>query len=716
MPPGFIRPGWLRLVPAWNTALPALTNQAERSCAPSMLSWRVLGPICAYLFSFASVSAFMSSDLTQAARTHDENLTNAKSAKRKRLQATLEEMTDANVRTGGDYILPVVESVCKHGGATIGENDIKQTFGLLRKLENSAFEHLTTNEIPATTKTDANSPTTEELAHFAHAAADALRRLMQYYGTSGGNGRKAILAVANRLASFSNDSTEVPKALATVLVVSALAIGDQSCENHRSLARAAASGVLPNKPISDDTHSMLAVQAVRELLVIALSDRTMVDLHIVTSICRSFIQDATELQSECSKVVRSIFGLPEDGNIDENTKLPEVGKIEAAAALALSAQVGPWKYVKPAALVEIATDMNLWAAAERICYSAIKSASKDCEDAVLVLIESAGAAAQYRQMDSFATEFYDHGGRLKFAEARLFHAYDTITKVAARRQFPLIEKQIERIDRAFERTKTDIQGGEDYDDSGPTEARDFAITKLVEMGEVEAAHRLASLWGRDFIYDDKELERMAKARKEKYLQWEETEVGIISTIPDVLSDPSLFVAEYKEMMSGIGSCVGFDCEFGDEQTKGVALLQLSTLSKAILVDIPALSVTKEGCKALQSTIGDLLAGHIPVVGFACGEDVRRLRASPSVFDTHWLGSSSAVVDIKPLIATHSPVHKHTGLSSACEKYLKKPLDKAEQCSLWMNRPLSQNQRAYAALDAFTCAAIYDILPYSIKNK
>ena len=684
---------------------------------PSMLIWRLLGLLCASLFSLTPVSAFfMSSGLTH---THDENLNNAKSSKRQKLQATLEEaMSDAKTLTG-DVVLRAAELVCKNTGATVGDRDVEQTFGLLRKLENSAFEYyLSTDEIPVATKTEANGhPTTEELAHQAHAAADALRRLMLHYGTSGGKGRKAIKDVANGLASYSNDSTKVPKALASVLVVSALAIGDQNCDDHRGLARAAASGVLPNKPISDDTYSILAVQAVKQLLGIALGQETnIVDIHIVTSICRSFVQNAIELQLECSKVVSSIFCLPEDGNIDENTKLPEVGKIEAAAALALSAQIGPWKYLKPAALVEIATDMNLWSAAERICTSAVKTASKpDCEDAILVLIESAGAAAQYRQMDSFATEFYDHGGRLKFAEARLLHAYDTITKVAARRQFPIIEKQIERVDRAFERIKIDLQDGENYDGAGPIEARDFAITKLVELGEIEAAHRLAKLWGRDFA--SKELERMAKARKEKYLQWEETDVGRSSAIPNVLSDPSSFLAEYAEMISDHrGTCVGMDCEFGDEQTKGVALLQLSTISKALLVDIPALSATEEGCKALQSTIGVLFAGDSPVVGFACGEDVRRLRASPSVLDTHWLGSSRAVLDIKPLIAHHSSELRHTGLSRACEKYLKKPLDKAEQCSLWMNRPLSQNQRAYAALDAFTCAAIYDILPDEIKNK
>jgi ribonuclease D len=38
--------------------------------------------------------------------------------------------------------------------------------------------------------------------------------------------------------------------------------------------------------------------------------------------------------------------------------------------------------------------------------------------------------------------------------------------------------------------------------------------------------------------------------------------------------------------------------------------------------------------------------------------------------------------------------------------LKKPLDKSEQCSEWNQRPLSDKQRIYAALDAYVCAWIY----------
>ena len=612
-----------------------------------------------------------------------------------------------------EIILSIVQSIFDDGASGIEDTDAQQTIDLLCALEHSANEHVSTDLAPAVVENP--SATRLALVHQAHTAANSMRLLMTKYGTSGGKGRKAIKDVASILTP--SDRDDVPKALASILVVSALAVGDHRCDDHRGISRAAASGVLPNKAIVEETNNRFAVHAVGGLLGVALDTPERVDLHIITSMCRSFAHDTNDLQSSCAKVVRSVFQLP-DEKIDKNTELPEVGKVDAAAALALSAQMGPWNHIKPAALTEIATGMNLYSAAEKLCRSAASSASKvDCEEAVLVLIEGASAATQYRQMDAFATEFYHQGGRLKYAEARLMHALSTIELVVARRQYPIIEKQIERLDRAFAKVKEDLKDGEEYDDSGPSEARDFAIMRLVEMGEAEAAHRLAKLWGRAFIYDDDELAKLAKKRKEKYLQWGDTSVGSQTVAPDVSSDPALFLVEFEAMLqSDPDSPIGFDCEFGDEGTLLVALLQVSTTKKAILVDIPALSATKKGCEALVSTVGALFAGDRDLIGFACGEDVRRLRASPSALQTHWLGSSRAVIDIKPLIAQHVPELKHTGLSRASENYLGKPLDKCEQCSMWLNRPLSLNQRAYAALDAFCCAEIYRLLPDRIKSR
>ena len=47
------------------------------------------------------------------------------------------------------------------------------------------------------------------------------------------------------------------------------------------------------------------------------------------------------------------------------------------------------------------------------------------------------------------------------------------------------------------------------------------------------------------------------------------------------------------------------------------------------------------------------------------------------------------------------------LSAACEALLGAPLDKRMQCSDWLARPLSDDQRTYAAMDAHVLTLLYD---------
>jgi len=47
------------------------------------------------------------------------------------------------------------------------------------------------------------------------------------------------------------------------------------------------------------------------------------------------------------------------------------------------------------------------------------------------------------------------------------------------------------------------------------------------------------------------------------------------------------------------------------------------------------------------------------------------------------------------------------LARFCQTYLGKPVDKAEQGSVWIRRPLTMPQRIYAALDALVCVLIYE---------
>jgi hypothetical protein len=144
------------------------------------------------------------------------------------------------------------------------------------------------------------------------------------------------------------------------------------------------------------------------------------------------------------------------------------------------------------------------------------------------------------------------------------------------------------------------------------EIRNFALRRLEEATEVDAAHRLAALWGMDYVYDEEAVLKAMEARRKLYLQ-----------------------------------------------------------------------------------LDDVLPGKSPA-----------LISTPT---EHWLCRTRAVVDAQKLVAVDEPKLKHLGLARVCQHYFGKPLDKSEQCSLWSTRPLLENQRVYAALDAWACVGVYEKL-------
>lgn len=251
----------------------------------------------------------------------------------------------------------------------------------------------------------------------------------------------------------------------------------------------------------------------------------------------------------------------------------------------------------------------------------------------------------------------------------------------------------------------------------PQYIREFALRRLRSSNSYAAAMRLANLWGMNYEENPVVLAKEEERRQLTYVQWsDEGSPGNIAgksqPLPDLISDAVDLAREFVVLLQS-GETIGFDAEWGD--VKGVAVLQLSTVSHSILIDIPALSSNDEGCKALQATVGKLFAGLTDaryVVGFGCKEDINRLRDSPCSRPVHWFPRNNcAARDLRPLIAEASPSlggkgGMHLGLSRSTESFLGKQLDKAEQCSDWLMRPLSPEQREYAALDAWACAAIH----------
>ena len=475
-------------------------------------------------------------------------------------------------------------------------------------------------------------------------------------------------------------------------------------------------------------------------------DACPVDLHIITILARMFritaCNQTDEIGKACAETINMF--LPDDGTFDEDDP---IRKADISGAIALATQLRPWEFISPSQLVQTAVQYDLWHAAEGICDAVaatqhksknnpslstsntdeISSTTSTMKEAVKSLLDSAIEARMYRNADKFATKFYDFGGNEQFLEARYLHACDTIAKVIDKGALPIIERQVERIDKSVDLVVADGIVTNEVGGAKRDDIRNFAMMQLEERTQIEAAQRLAQLWGLDYVYDEDALAAAVALRKSKYLQWGEAYPD--KEPPSLASTPEALYHAFHEILgvpvnmnaipesANYPTVYGFDAEWGDED-KGADLLQVASTEAAILVDIPALSKTEDGVVALEKTVGRLFSGEYcsssaVLVGFHCRQDLSQLRRSPCTGRAeHWLRINvSAIVDLKDVLKERCEDQKIAkyGLSRCCEHFLGKLLDKSEQCSSWRTRPLSEQQRIYAALDAWACAAIYEKL-------
>ena len=533
-------------------------------------------------------------------------------------------------------------------------------------------------------------------------------------------------------------------ALAISFVFGALSLIKE--DGAKASASALSSTVSRNKPLRH-TGREIAYLALRAFLVHA-SCSNVLNLNIITHFAKAFKlneEQEPQLYAELSaNVIRFSLGLPatdddSDVEMSEDREAEEMQKQMVSGVLALSCQIRPWSSLSPVPLVEAAIPYDFLHSAEQVCVSAHKAAlalatstNVDASQgqpsspallealaAVETLINATMDDKKYRLADNIATNLFEQGGKSRYVEARYCHACDTISKVIHKRQLPIIERQVIRVDHAVAKLEGLHLAGnkkrltDELSFSASEEIRKFALEQLEEAGEVDAAHRLATLWGMDYVYDEKAVLEAAAARKKLYLQFEEVLPG--SMIPELIARPQDLRKAFESFRQN--DLFGFDAEW-EEDTKGAALLQLANQKEVILIDIPALSKTEEGVSSLKETIGTLLdSSDVIVVGFACRQDLTRLRTSPCKSEKHWMSGTRAVVDAQKFVADDEPKLKKIGLARVCHQYFGKPLDKAEQCSCWSARPLSERQRVYAALDAWACVGIYKkIFPTHLSRK
>jgi hypothetical protein len=636
-----------------------------------------------------------------------------------------------------------------------------------------------------------------EIFHNNHHSAEA---------DSSNNNKQVVVATTGyreeEMTAMTMPTMSESNALAVSLVFGVLALWPAN-DVHGSSSKAAASALSSttsrNKPLRH-VGRPLASYLARTYLTHACNSDTF-QLQILTYFAKAFKlgDDCVDPMLTATAIRYAIrLGLDDDSSsssivntrsIDmEASVLMENDGVDAdpqkqriSGALALACQLQPWSVLSPVGLVDAAIPYDLWQTAEDICRSAHQggqpssstssqssstsipsgggrsgtfSTTKQEENtriAVERLIDVALEDRMFRRADSLATNLYDMGGQSRYVEARYYHACETISKVITRRQMPIIDRQIERVDRAVDQ----IAGGEGGSSSSSSstkrdstvetqgssdatvvpnsarreevnaaytpslrmvfdpriEIRKFALEKLEEAGEITAAQRLATLNGMDYIRDEQALLAAATSRREKYLQYDDLLRG---PLPTLISNPDDLRSSFVRLLESPHRYgpFGFDAEWDDESS-GAAVLQLANSDTALLIDIPSLSSTEEGLIALEETVGKLFSCTDSIVaGFACRQDLSRLRSSPCVrrrsgnCKNHWMSGTRAVVDVQNLVGKAEPKLFKAGLARVCQFYLGKPLDKAEQCSVWSARPLSDNQRAYAALDAWVCIGIY----------
>jgi len=378
-----------------------------------------------------------------------------------------------------------------------------------------------------------------------------------------------------------------------------------------------------------------------------------------------------------------------------------------AGALALAAEVGAWDAAcPPAALVAVAADAGLWAAAEGLVKAARDRGDAGAVPAAQTLVDACLARDLHRQADTHASQFADLCGAPRLVEARLRHAQDTLRKVVKKQQFGLVEKIVAGVDRAARRNQGDTarnhntaaRRNQDPANEARRTVRVLALELLAGASERALARDLRNTWSaRDgvdvdlgFADTDDIAVLDAAARRERFLQWDE----VLPAVPDLVDDAARLDAAAGALGDGPRA---FDVEWSENA--GAALLQLATLSSAVIVDVPKLCSTSDGCAALRRAFRGA-----PLLGFGCSQDLAKLRATPAV--APWVDDDQEIYDLQTAL---SRKRGGPGLAAAAKAYLGKALDKSQQCSDWDARPLSEAQRAYAALDAVTVVLIHEKL-------
>ena len=283
----------------------------------------------------------------------------------------------------------------------------------------------------------------------------------------------------------------------------------------KAAASALSTTILRNKPLREAGRSVstLLLKSYINDVFVNEHNHFYFDLTILNYLAKSFqlTEEAVDSSVTAAFIGKAIVLQPQqrtpllltninDDDENQNT-VPDETKQIISGALALAYQLRPWSNLSPIELIDPAVAYDFYHAAEEICKSAHKVAVASSSSsssfrpvklgndddsryhnkfslseqhnnvrwAVERLIDNAMKDRMYRRADAISTSLYDMGGQSRYVKARYYHACDTISKVISKRQFPIVERQVERVERAVAKVhiilENDDYNGDNNDDT-----------------------------------------------------------------------------------------------------------------------------------------------------------------------------------------------------------------------------------------------------------
>ncbi|KAM3290734.1 putative protein isoform X2 [Capsicum chacoense] len=274
------------------------------------------------------------------------------------------------------------------------------------------------------------------------------------------------------------------------------------------------------------------------------------------------------------------------------------------------------------------------------------------------------------------------------------HAFDVIRQNNLRDEFPEIYHQY----KESKLKKLAEKGCWDVAEARINENRqllEYLVYLAMEAGYMEKVEELCERYSLEGFINVKELEESIP--KHRYLQLDELSIKEVVWVDEAngLLDATRHIEECK--------VVGIDCEWKPNYEKGsspnkVSIMQIASDNKVYILDL--IKLYEDAPDVLDDCLTHIL--HSPRVlklgyNFQC--DVKQL--AQSYGQLQCFNHYDMLLDIQNVFK-----EPRGGLSGLAKKILGTGLNKTRRNSNWEQRPLTQLQLEYAALDAAVLIHIF----------